>query len=278
MLLKKIHGSNISIEFTKEHIKYFTRKEEITLNNKHFWNRLLDCSNLEKIISIGKFLLNNSNHSKIIIYGELYGNKIQKMNYQENLNETNQFRVFDVFGFKEDGNVYSFGLLMLLQTFDENLLVPIKKDFKTLKEWIDTPLTSESELGGEKEGLVYKPLYSQILRFDKNNHLYGFIGVKHKREDFQEVKKPKLIKTYTDEESEFIENITRYITPQRLDNVMSKESFELSNENIGKIIPLFLEDVKKDYLEDYEYFQEKLFNKTVSRESLKLIKKVLSKS
>lgn len=80
---EKIHGSNMSIEITKDNVKYFSRNREVTLDDGGLGSGLASTSNLEFIIHVGQSMLDKV--SKVIIYGELYGAGIQNMNYQENI-------------------------------------------------------------------------------------------------------------------------------------------------------------------------------------------------
>lgn len=130
---------------------------------------------------------------------------------------------------------------------------------------MSTPLTAESALGGEKEGLVYKPINSQIFELDKETGaIQNYVAVKHKTERFTEIKnnaKEKKQIELSTEQAKFNSEIDRYFTRARLESVMSKETFEVDLKNLGKIIPLYLADVREDYLKTGEPFFEKIFGK-----------------
>lgn len=271
---EKIHGSNMSIEFTENSTRYFSRNREVTLDDKALGSYLASTTNLPFVENIARHMLDKAN--KIIVYGELYGASIQNMQYQENLDNIRQFRVFDVFVF-EDNTAYSLSLKDLAFLFAD-LTVPRMTEIKTLREWLTTELPETSMLGGPIEGLVYKPLGGQTLAFD-NGAVCNYLGVKHKTEQFAEIKsRKKEAPTLTDDEISFKDNIERYFTMQRLDNLISKGDIELSVRNLGTIIPAYLEDVKTDYIKDNpdSYFNQRILNKAMPSLVVKLVKEKLA--
>lgn len=62
----------------------------------------------------------------------------------------------------------------------------------------------------------------------------------------------------------------------RLESVMSKETFDVDLKNLGKIIPLYLADVREDYLKTGEPFFEKIFGKKASL-VVQLVKEYLTR-
>lgn len=271
---EKIHGSNMSIEFTENSTRYFSRNREVTLDDKALGSYLASTSNLPFVENIARRMLDKAN--KIIVYGELYGASIQNMQYQENLDNIRQFRVFDVFVF-EDNTAYSLSLKDLAFLFAD-LTVPRMTEIKTLREWLTTELPETSMLGGPIEGLVYKPLGGQTLAFD-NDAVCNYLGVKHKTEQFAEIKsRKKEAPVLTADEIGFKDNIERYFTMQRLDNLISKGDIELSVRNLGTIIPAYLEDVKTDYIKDNpdSYFNQRILNKAMPSLVVKLVKEKLA--
>ena len=263
---EKIHGSNMSIHFTKDTIRYFLRKEEVNIESG-LGKYLYEAGNTPYIENIVKQMFKiNEAIDKIIVYGELYGAGIQSMSYKENLENKKNFRVFDVFVF-EQFRRYSLPLDDLSFLFGD-VMAPRLKKIQTLKAWLTSELPTESFLGGDIEGLVYKPVNGQELILNSTMSIENYIGVKHKTLKFTETKQrqrtPKKALEFTVDQITFKDDIARYFTKARLDNVMSKEEFELSVKNLSKIIPLFLEDVEKDYKIDNGedvYFDKKIFNK-----------------
>lgn len=281
---EKIHGSNMSIEFTENSTRYFSRNREVTLDDKALGSYLATTNNLKDIESIAKSILEGSvslsrkenNITKVIVFGELYGSGIQNMEYAENKAGIQEFRVFDVFVF-EDDRAYTLNAEELLYIFGQ-LAVPFFTEVKSLREWLTTELPETSTLGGPIEGLVYKPFDGQILYFD-DGAVCNYLGVKHKTEKFAEIKsRKKEAPVLTDDEISFKENIKRYFTMQRLDNLLSKGDVELSVRNLGTIIPAYLEDVKTDYIKDNpdSYFNQRILNKAMSSLVVKLVEEKLA--
>lgn len=281
---EKIHGSNMSIEFTKDSTRYFSRNREVTLDDKALGSYLASTKNLKDIESIAKSILEGSVNlskkendiTKVIVFGELYGSGIQNMEYAENKVGIKEFRVFDVFVFEND-RAYTLNGEELLYIFGQ-LAVPIITEVRPLREWLTTELPETSRLGGPIEGLVYKPFDGQMLYFDCGA-VCNYLGVKHKTEQFAEIKsRKKEAPVLTDDEIGFKDDVERYFTMQRLDNLISKGDIELSVRNLGTIIPAYLEDVKTDYIKDNpdSYFNQRILNKAMPSLVVKLVKEKLA--
>lgn len=258
---EKIHGSNLQIKLTPDNIQYFSRNRELDTEDP-FYTRLIGASNTNMIIETAKKYMQDNNLEEMYIFGELYGADIQHMQYEENLNNIQQFRVFDIFIVK-DGSMRTFSQAKFYALFDEFLRVPDMNITGTLKELINNELSTESKLGGKTEGLVYKPVDAQELEL-QNGSISNYIAVKHKTEEFTEIKAmPKEKKEMCDADIKFIDDVSRYFTMSRLESLISKMAIELDVRNLNKIIPEYLNDVKEDYLktENPTYFNEKLLNK-----------------
>ena len=262
---EKIHGSNLQIKLTLDSIQYFSRNRELDANDS-FYTRLISASNTPKIIETAKKYMQDNNLEEMYIFGELYGASIQNMQYKENLENIQQFRVFDVFIVK-DGNMRTLSQSEFYALFDQSLRVPDMNITGTLKELISNVLDTNSKLGGKTEGLVYKPVDAQELEL-QNGSISNYIAVKHKTEEFTEIKAmPKEKKEMCDADIKFIDDVSRYFTTPRLKSLISKMAIELDIRNLNKIIPEYLNDVKEDYLktENPTYFNEKLLNKQAGR-------------
>lgn len=258
---EKIHGSNIQIKITKHDIAYFSRNREIT-DPDPFYTRLLNSTNTPKIIEVATKYLQDQNLTEIYIFGELYGADIQNMQYTENINSIQQFRVFDVFITKYN-IMRTLSKAEFYNLFNESLRVPDMNITGTLKELINNELDTNSKLGGQTEGLVYKPIESQTLEL-QDGSILNYVAVKHKTERFTEIKAmPKAKKELCDSDLKFIKNISRYFTMARLEGLLGKMAIEPSLQNLSKIIPEYLDDVKNDYLKTEEptYFNDNLLNK-----------------
>lgn len=258
---EKIHGSNLQIKIMPDSIEYFSRNRELD-NDNSFYTRLIGASNTPVIIKTAKKYMQDNNLEKMYIFGKLYGADIQHMQYKENLNNIQQFRVFDIFIVK-DGSMRTLSQAEFYALFDEFLRVPDMNITGTLKELISNELSTESKLGGKTEGLVYKPVDAQELEL-QDGSVSNYVAVKHKTEEFTEIKAmPKEKKEMCDADIKFIDDVSRYFTMPRLESLISKMAIELDVRNLNQIIPAYLNDVKEDYLktENPTYFNEKLLNK-----------------
>lgn len=258
---EKIHGSNLQIKLTPDNIQYFSRNRELD-NEDPFYTRLIGASNTPVIIETAKKYMQDNSLEEVYIFGELYGAGIQNMRYEENLNNTQQFRVFDIFIVKND-NMRTLSQSEFYTLFDQSLRVPDMNITGTLKELISNELDTNSKLGGKTEGLVYKPVESQNLEL-QDGSILNYVAVKHKTEEFTEIKAmPKEKKQMCDADIKFIEDVSRYFTMPRLESLISKLAIELDIRNLSQIIPAYLNDVKEDYIktENPTYFNEKLLNK-----------------
>lgn len=175
---EKIHGSNLQIKIMPDSIEYFSRNRELD-NDNSFYTRLIGASNTLVIIETAKKYMQDNNLEEMYIFGELYGADIQHMQYEENLNNTQQFRVFDIFILK-DGGMRTLSQAEFYSIFDASLRVPDMNITGTLKELISNELNTDSKLGGKTEGLVYKPVEAQELEL-QNGSISNYVAVKHKQ-------------------------------------------------------------------------------------------------
>ena len=260
---EKIHGSNMQILVTPNSVEYYSRNQLVGKNDS-LGSRLDACENTHRMISLAQdYIRENPDVIEVYVFGELYGSGIQHFEIFVKTNE-----VFRSFSLEE------------LQNFvPEDILVPFVR-IDTLKNLMDTPLSPESALGGEKEGLVYKPINSQIFELDKDTGaIQNYVAVKHKTEKFTEIKnnaKEKKQIELSTEQAKFNYEVDRYFTMTRLESVMSKETFDIDLKNLGKIIPLYLADVREDYLKTGEPFFEKIFGKKASL-VVQLVKEYLTR-
>jgi len=74
-----------------------------------------------------------------------------------------------------------------------------------------------------------------------------------KRKKSSKKKPPKNSPNFTEEELQFIDDIKRYITENRLRNVLSKLG-EMKSHEKAKLSGLFMKDIIKDFEEDFPLF------------------------
>ena len=212
---EKIHGANMQIRLTGNSTQYFSRNREVD-DTDPFYVRINNASNTPKILEIARNYMQDNTLDEMYIFGELYGADVQNMQYTENLENIQQFRVFDVF-VNKGNHMRTLSQDEFYELFDASLRVPDVGITGTLRELINNELDNNSRLGGETEGLVYKPIESQDLEL-QDGSITNYVAVKHKTERFAEIKSmPKVKKEMLDEDLKFIENVSRYFTMTRLE-------------------------------------------------------------
>jgi hypothetical protein len=274
---EKINGENSQIILNKKNeFEYGSRSmllsvgspEQVRLNN------IVEDKNIkEAILNIKKDFPNSVS---INVYGEYYGPGVKKMNYDEDFKN---YRVFDVFVYNED-SIYVFGVEELKKYFNENQLVPIYSEVKTLNEFVNDTLENKSLLGGITEGKVYKPYDSyelQVIEIQESetgevSYKKLFPVIKHKEEKFLEVvKKTKKKIELSEEEQELFNKMISYITEARFENLLSHGK-SYTKENFGELIKDYSEDIVKEFTfenninwKDIPTLVKRLFSKEVAK-------------
>lgn len=96
------------------------------------------------------------------------------------------------------------------------------------------------------EGLVIEPTVPTY--FNNGSRIY----FKNKTESFSERQaKPKQVFELSDEESELLNEMLEYNTPQRVSNVISKIG-TVTNKDFGKILGLTTQDLLEEYTKETE--------------------------
>ena len=250
---EKIHGANASYIIDKEGNESFAKRTSLINSEDKQFNQLPSCVS-DSIKNSAKAILEDTNADYVIVYGEYFGSGIQKMDYDIVKSGEKTFKVFDVLVHKHGDSkdkftVLSNGMFKYFSLYD---LAPIVSTSKTLREYLNDEMDDDSLLGGYKEGLVYKPYESYEI---DENHLY--VGVKRKTEKYLEKEKvstkiPKSKPDFSIVELNIQKDLGKYITQNRLNNILSHGEFDLIPQNIGKIMLSFKEDVIKEFSDENE--------------------------
>jgi Rnl2 family RNA ligase len=249
---EKIHGANISIVIDNQNnIDVAKRTSFLTDEEKTQkpWNTLAEFVNTNK-----ELVLTWANHirhiatnlttafiEQIHLYGELYGSKVQNMQYNENKEQIRKIRFFDIHVVLDNGLILVLSQQDMTDIFGAEYTVPVLRR-NTLGTLIATAVELPSELGGHSEGEVYKPAERYILP----SEYLTYPVIKHKNESFQEkkqTKKPKTIVEHTQEEIKVLEEVQSRITTQRLLNILSHGDIPAEPKSTGTIIKAFMEDI-----------------------------------
>lgn len=269
---EKIHGANISIIVSKDTDKVGLAKRSgfITIDDKSFNGfKTWVAEQGNELVDSMKSFLNWEGVTQVHAFGEYFGAKVQKMNYEICKKGQVDVKLFNIILEYDNGTIhYVVSRDMVDKYIPTEYLVPVSSK-KTLKELVEGDLETQSIYGGISEGQVYQPLKGYIINED-----FHFYGVKHKTKEFAEVSKspksPKEKVEYTPEFLNLVEDVSRYITGNRLDNVISHGDFELENKNIGNIMLAMKQDIVKEYLNEVEtnYSDKDIFSAVNKNNSL----------
>lgn len=254
IIQEKIHGSNFSIWFEKNaddvSIKFGKRNSFLEETDSFFnWQQVVERENIKLVISRIKEYLKNSNCTNITLFGELYGEGIQKGVYYSSIKNI----VF--FDIKVDGLYMS--PKFMEELFDKlelkNMLVPKISVIKGLDNALKIDTCFNSKLAdidfieGNNicEGVVIKP-------YNKVYYYVALFYIKKKNDKFKEVQRaPKVKDERSSSALELREIFKGYINKNRLDNIFSKYGKIQELKDVGKYISLTTEDAKKDFFKDY---------------------------
>lgn len=284
---EKVHGSNFSFIWDKGAVKIAKRTGLI--GNPYQFNRsdvLLD-KYQDKI----KLLCSeNFPNSTVNIYGEIFGGDYPNIKSEYRKIQKGVYYTPDVefygFDIKVDGKYLNvleceelfqkYGVFyaqrLFTGTFDECMKYPNEFN-STIPSLLGLPDIGENIC----EGVVLRPLVT------------SYIGqaraiLKNKNIKFSENsrgEKVKPIKNISEKMQSLLHNLQGYVNQNRLNNVLSKEEYDLP-KMMGKLIADFSKDVMEDFVKDYpeinnlEESENKLLRKTLGSFNANLIKKYLN--
>lgn len=256
----KLHGANFSFWCDGNEVKVASRTQFVDgtfYNCQAVINRYSD--------SILEYCQEH-NITDLVIYGELYGKGVQKeVEYGEK-----DFAAFDV--------VWNGKVLNKREAFKVaaccNLLWTPIIHVGTFAECLALNNTFQSKLTpvgfeGEnyEEGLVIEPM--EPAWFSNGNRIY----FKNKTDKFSEKKrqpKEKVVFELSETESDLMNQLLCYNTPQRVSNVISKIG-TVTSKDFGRILGLTI----KDILEDFEK-ETSVAPKKVAEDNWQQFNKILS--
>mgnify|MGYP001573817517 CR=1 FL=1 len=248
---EKIHGANFSIWIGKDEIRFASRQQWV---DGTFYN----CGPVMEALMPGFQSIQDSlkrTYSEpvaFIIYGELFGDKIQKgVVYPQG----RHFRAFDI---KIDGTYVNDSIFNYI--CEENCIPTVPRiKIGSLRELLELPLEFPTYLnpveGNFAEGLVIKPIITTYF----NNG--SRVILKRKCARFSEKTSVKRAITAAANVSfhgtELLAELETYFTANRLDNVISKigeivDCEEASIEDFTKLTGLLIQDCLHEYEREHE--------------------------
>jgi len=230
--MEKIHGTSAHISYNNGEVKFFAGG-----GNYDTFVALFEIDDLKR-----RFAEVIIGGETAIVYGESYGGKQQGMSAV--YGKEGKFVVFEV----------KIGDSWLNVPKAEQIALGLGLEFVHYKRIPTNMSAIDAERDdfsvqamrngiGEhpREGIVLRP----IEEVTKNNG--SRIIAKHKTDAFSETKTPREVspeKLRVIEEARTIAD--EWVTPMRLEHIISDNNLDLSMENIGKVIPLMIDDIIRE--------------------------------
>ena len=257
---EKIHGSNVSLIIDNENnIEVAKRTDFLTEEERtqRPWNTLAQFATEQKdlILSwatqVRTLAEEYGNIVQLNFYGELYGSKVQQMQYQEAIDKVRRIRFFDIHVIFEDEQRLALSQEKMTTILGDDYTVPVLRQGKL----VDLILNAEelqSKLGDcGAEGQVYKPKNDYFFKPDDYDNIH-YPVVKHKYDAWLETNKIKVKHemSYSANELKLITAVESRVTPQRLLNVLSHGDIKPEPQSTGLVIKAMLQDIKEEIIKE----------------------------
>lgn len=297
---EKVHGANLSFITDGQNI-LTTKRTELILDSEEFYNSKLVLANYkDKILNLYKAISTDFNTKTVTIFGELFGGGyphpdvpkddtailVQRGIYYCTQND---FYAFDIlidnekYLDVETANIYfdKFDFLYAKTLFQGNL-----KNCLAYSNSFKTTIPSEYQLpeldGNICEGVVIRPTQATFFRHGSR------VIIKNKNERWSEnnnyIDKVILSKLLHEgeelsaEASYLCEEVYKFITQNRLDNLISKIGAINSKKDYGRVLGLYNKDTLTDFLKNFhdkydalEKHETKAINKFVNKHAGELM-------
>jgi len=293
---EKVHGANFSLITNGKDLKSAKRTSILEETDKFYNHASIKELYYEKMLRLFEAIKTKyPNTESITVFGEIFGGsypdveqargamKVQKGVFYAPYNE---FYAFDIMINQEfylninDANqlleTYGFFYAKTLfrGTLKEALEYPNAFDSK-IPEWLQLPEIKDNIC----EGVVIKPVEPHFLPNGSR------VIIKNKNAKWSEKSKANSKQTvqveFSKEAHTLLTELECYINPNRLANVMSKES-NLDSTQIGKLIGLLSKDAFEDFLKEFEIpfetlekSEQKRLTKQLNQYSAKLVRQEL---
>jgi len=298
---EKIHGANFSFWMNVEGLRCARRTSFLTnkdnfyqyqnlteLYSQHLSLLYQMCVMMMEDMKKDKLIDFDSNSIEVVLYGELFGGSyhhpdVKRDDYAQRVQKGVQYcpwNDFYAFDLSINGSIVHYDIFSELM---ENVGFHYAKALyrgsfdDCLKCDNSIPTTIPKHLGLPEieyniaEGLVLKPAQYQCF------HDGSRVILKNKNEKFKEIQSEKKIKVnaqLTDVEKHFIDLAGKYITENRLTNVISHLG-EITNKDFGKILGAFCKDINEEVEKECKDLKEYL---QLEKCNIKAINKVINKN
>ncbi|QAX98490.1 RNA ligase 2 [Aeromonas phage AsFcp_2] len=264
---EKIHGTNFSMWSDAERFTCAKRSQFIGEASGFYDHQVIVARYESKIKELRKAMIHLElcgEGAAVGVFGEYAGIMTHGKWIQTGIEYGPQdFYVFDVLIQEKDGSQFmledlqveelckALGLktapLLKVGTFAEIMKIPV--DLQSVVMEVNAGKAIDIRVGTDNiaEGYVAKP--NVPARFKNGNR----VAIKCKNEKWSETGKGRavqaVVKELSEKDNALVLDITRYITDNRLKNVLSKMDTPNTNE-FGKVLGLMSKDVQKDYERD----------------------------
>ena len=249
---EKIDGSNIQLSFNNSTREYaFYRRNGSFGDDEAPFNEvynLVTPDDVNLIIDHFNELNPGVKNTVVHVYGELFGFGILRQGYTIAKEKSRSVRFYDIIMVNEQGVYTEIGLAGLLAVIPSKFLPYFINagEEKPLKDWLEEKPSNESHYGGLNEGYVFKLVDSHEF-----NPESSYVGVKYKTDEFLEVAKvPKNKVVIEFANPELVADISRYVTRQRLMNIVSHGDVTLEFKNFPVLVKEMNADIIKEYTRD----------------------------
>ena len=291
---EKVDGANFSAIVDKDgNISYAKRSGLIKEDeNFYLWEQVADKYE-ENFKKLGTFLCSQNGCDRVQIFGELYGNRVQRRVKYLPEDGVNEFVMFDIrMDIDNDSETQSqFIPFKQLEIYSENFKLPlVPKLFEgSLDECLefknDYLSILAKENGVENENNIAEG--NVIRMYEKDGRIgYDRVILKNKNEKFKEKKNKgsKVVKIeLTEDQKRLIEEGSKYITESRLHGLFSKGEVQKDWKQFGKISGLYIKDLWEDFEKDNEEVanlsksDKKVIRKEIQELANKMIREFLKK-
>lgn len=288
---EKLHGTNTGVYvFADGTTELASRTRFVGWNTESSTHSGLDkIVDREYFSKIGVELIKKHSFQEIVFFGEHFGKSIfSNMGYSQVKENRNEFRVFAIVGLlaitEEEKVMKKLSQKETFEVLDEKYLAPLEK-VGTVKDVLGfCDVSKDSTYGGLREGFVVMPTEEKVFT---SNQSFALEGIKIKANKFSETKPKKentasehekLVKRYGEEVTWLVEDMHRYVTKNRMKNILSKGKLTLTNENLVELGKAMQQDILEEY-ENVRNFSEKdlmTASKNMVPKSIYLAKKMMN--
>ncbi|BAY25201.1 hypothetical protein NIES2100_50070 [Calothrix sp. NIES-2100] len=313
VVTEKIHGANFGVTTDGVDVRFAKRKEFLQPGEDFFDYQSLKTKLAHQVTEIFRILQSETNLQKIYIYGELFGGEyphpdvpavsyVQAVQTGVYYSPKIEYCAFDIVVLKSDNAAqryyldYEIALKLLLQV---GIMAAAPLFIGKYNDALAYNIEFESTIGAilglpklpfmnKAEGVVIKPLHS--IYIEKGKEKIRPI-IKQKIPDFAEnsrfhqaqkwaVKPQPIITQELTLEEELTQEMLTLVTPNRLNNVISKVGrFSENNRNQRQqLVELLISDVLESFQEEYasifsalEYTEQQRMLEQLNQASQKLV-------